>query len=64
VVESHTRGHSMKIFKTECHLDFRKYFFSNRVINLWNKLPSDILACDSIGKFKARLDNLICQGFI
>jgi ribonuclease P/MRP protein subunit RPP40 len=64
VVESHTRGHSMKMFKKGCHLDYRKYFFSNRVINLWSKLPSDILACDSIGKFKARLDNLICQGFM
>jgi hypothetical protein len=42
----------------------RKYFFSKTVVNLWNKLPSDVLACDTIGKFKARLDKLICQGFI
>jgi ribonuclease P/MRP protein subunit RPP40 len=64
VVESYTRGHNMKIFKTGCHLDCRKYFFSNRVVNLWNKLPSDVIACDTIGNFKARLDKLICQGFI
>jgi hypothetical protein len=63
VVESCTRGQNMKIFKTGCHLDCRKYIFSIRVVNRWNKLPSDILACDTIGKFKAQLDDLICQGF-
>jgi hypothetical protein len=56
VVVSRTRGHNMKIFETGYHLDCRKCFFSNRAVNMWNKLPSDILACDTIGKFKARLD--------
>jgi ribonuclease P/MRP protein subunit RPP40 len=64
VVESRTKGHNIKIFRTGCHLDCRKYFFSNRVVNLWNKLPSDVLGCDTIRKFKAWLDNLICQGFM
>jgi hypothetical protein len=64
VVESPTRDHNMKIFKTGCHLDCRKYCFSNRAVNLWNKLLSDVLSCDTIGKFKAQLDKLICQGFI
>jgi hypothetical protein len=54
----------MKIFKKGCHLDCRKYFFSNRVVNLWNKLPGYVLACDTIGTFKARLDKVISQGLI
>ena len=62
VVESCTRGHKMKIFKKGCHLDCRKYFFSNRVVNLWNKLPGYVLACDTIETFKARLDKVISQG--
>jgi hypothetical protein len=54
----------MKIFKKECYLDCRKYFFSNRVVNLWNKLPGYVLARDTIGTFKARLDKVISQGLI
>jgi hypothetical protein len=45
VVESYTRGHNMKIFMTGCHLDCKKYFLSDRVVNLWKKLPSDVVAC-------------------
>jgi hypothetical protein len=66
VVESHARGHNMKIFKTGCHLDCRKHLVSNGIVNLWNKLPNEIIVpvCDTIGSFKARLDKLICQGFM
>jgi ribonuclease P/MRP protein subunit RPP40 len=51
VVESRTRNRNMKIFKTGCQWNSRKYLFSNRVVNLWNKLPSDVRAYDTIGKF-------------
>lgn len=54
----------MKICKVGCHLDCRKHFFSNRVVNLRNKLPGDIPACDTVEKFKAQLDKSISQGFI
>jgi hypothetical protein len=55
VVESYTRGHNMKIFKTGCHLDCRKYLFSNRLVNLLNKLPIvDVSACNTIGSYEAR----------
>jgi hypothetical protein len=54
----------MKIHKMGCHLDCRKYFFSYRVINIWNKLPSEVIACNTIGSFKAHIDTLISQGFI
>ena len=33
------RGHSLKIRKDRPNLDIRKHFFSQRVINAWNKLP-------------------------
>ena len=34
-----TRGHSLKLAKYRRRLDIRKYFFSQRVIKLWNSLP-------------------------
>jgi len=42
------RGHSLKIQKDRPNLDIRKHFFSQRVVNAWNKLPQHC--------FKNRLD--------
>jgi hypothetical protein len=56
-----TRGHSLKLVKHGCNLDNRKFSFSRRVVNTWNSLSEDIVACDSINSFKAKLDKfLIC----
>ena len=38
---SRTRGHKAALVKEQCRLDTRKYYFSQRVINEWNKLPND-----------------------
>jgi ribonuclease P/MRP protein subunit RPP40 len=60
-----TRGHELKLFKPSCHLDYRKYAFSNRVINMWNSLPSDVIACNTVYSFKHKIDvYLYSQGFI
>ena len=36
--DSRTRGHEVKLVKDQCILDIRKYSFSQRTINEWNKL--------------------------
>ena len=51
-----TRGHDKKIKNKPCHLDLRKYSFSNRVFNFWNDLPQEIVDCDSLVKFKRGID--------
>ena len=51
-----TRGHSWKILKQRCHLDLRKYFFSDQVIDRWNKLDQDVTDCESLNGFKNRLE--------
>ena len=34
----------VKLIKDQCRLDIRKYSFSHRIINEWNKLSMDCLA--------------------
>ena len=51
-----TRDHGFKIRKEKCKLDVRTNFFGNRVVNLWNSLPIDIVNSPSTNAFKNRLD--------
>ena len=51
-----TRGHHLKLFKPRAQKLVRRQFFSTRIINDWNQLPSDIVEADTVNTFKARLD--------
>ena len=51
-----TRGNSFKIITRRCHYDLRKYSFCNRVTNIWNSLPNDVVNASSLNVFKNRLD--------
>ena len=53
---SRTRGHKAALVKEQCRLDMRKYSFSQRVINEWNKLPNDCVNASSVNIFKNRID--------
>ena len=60
-----TRGHSLKLHKSACKHDFRKFFFSQRVVDMWNGLPENTVNCDSVNVFKSRIDKyLLNRGFI
>ena len=62
---STTPGHSLKLFKPACRLDVRKHFFSNRVVDIWNSLTPELIACDSTNTFKSQLDKFLKgRGFI
>ena len=59
------RGHSLKLYKHNLRLDAMKYFFSQRVIDMWNKLDNDVIGCLTVSTFKKYLDNYIFnQGLI
>ena len=60
--ESQTRGHSLKIYKPHSRLNTRKNFFSQRVINDWNKLPETAVNAKNILNFKTIIDKEFREG--
>ena len=54
-----TRGHNFKLTKFSPTLNNNKYFFTNRVVNLWNQLLSDVVNSSSVNVFKNKIDRLL-----
>lgn len=50
------RGHTLKLVKERARLDIRKYFFSQRVVGVWNSLPQHVVDAVSVNAFKNALD--------
>ena len=53
---SRTRGHAHKIENWRFKTEMGRYSFSNRVVKLWNSLPSELVEADSVEAFKRPLD--------
>ncbi|RMC14989.1 hypothetical protein DUI87_07168 [Hirundo rustica rustica] len=53
-VTDRTRGH--RLHQGKYRLDSRKRFFTERVINYWNSLPSEVVESPSLDVFRKRLD--------
>ena len=51
------RGHSWASAKERCKLDIKKYVFSQRTINEWNRLPGEYVNATSVNMFKNKIDN-------
>ena len=56
VDNSKTRGNKYKLVKSRSRLDIRKHFFSQRVVNEWNKLPNSVVEAESVNSFKNKYD--------
>ena len=59
VKSNRTRGHRYKLIKNSCRLELRKIFFSQRVIDIWNKLPEFVVEATTVNAFKNRLDKIV-----
>ena len=57
--DSRTRAHEIKLVKDQCRLDIRKYLFSQRTINEWNKLSTDCVTASSVNMFKNKVDTYL-----
>ena len=56
MTESITRGHSLKLKPVDRHhCNIRNYFFTHRIIGVWNSLPDYIISSHSLHSFKSRL---------
>ncbi len=53
---SELRGHPLKLLKDRSRLDLRKFTFSQRVVNLWNDLPAEVVTASSVKMFKNKLE--------
>ena len=51
-----TRGHSYKLTKKRTNSRQFQCFFTNRVISMWNELPSEAVNAESLNIFKNRID--------
>ena len=60
------RGSCLKLIIPTCSSDIRKYFFTSRVIDVWNYLNDDIVKSPSklISVFKKRLSGVKFDRFL
>ena len=56
-----TRGHNYTLVKKQSRLDVRKYSFSQRTINVWNKLSTDCVHASSVNMFKNKIDKYLVK---
>ena len=54
--DNELRGPSQKLFTNGSNKDVRKYFFSNRIVNIWNSLPEWVISSADVYKFENNLD--------
>ena len=51
-----TRSHSLKLMNAQVLTRERRNFFTERIVDVWNSLPSDIVEANSVNSFKNKVD--------
>jgi len=59
-----TRGHKYKLYKQQASINAYKYFFSNRVCDIWNALPNFVVEASSLNSFRRLLDQVDLSQFV
>ena len=55
--QARTRGHFLRLTKHRCRLDIRKYFFTSKVVNVWNSFKGkEVVYTSSVNAFENNLD--------
>ena len=53
-----TRGHNFTLVNKQSRLDVRKFSFSQRTVNVWNKLSTECVHASSVNVFRNRTHRL------
>ena len=56
-----TRGHNYTLVKKQSRLDVIKYSFSQRTINVWNRVSPDCVHAISVNMFKNKIDKYLVK---
>lgn len=57
--EGGRRGHEFKLYKGRVRLDVGKFMFRNRVCDMWNALPQEVVGAESVNAFKRGVDKYL-----
>ena len=60
---TNTRGHKYKLYKSHCRCNTRRFFFAERIINVWNLLPPTV-NFSSLASFKRAIREVDFSEFL
>ena len=61
---THTRGHKCTLYKQQSSVNAYKYFFSNRVCDIWNSLSNFVVEASSSDNFRRLLNQVDLSKFV